>query len=907
MKRVLFCLCLLCVQISYSQTNNYFQQRVDFQINVTLNVQEKSLNAFETIEYTNNSPDTLHFIWFHLWPNAYKNDRTAFSEQMLQNGNTDFYFSDESKRGYINQLNFKVNETAAVLEDHPLYIDVAKLILPEPLAPGKTVTISGSFHEKLPYLFSRGGYKGDQFIISQWFPKPAVYDRKGWHEMPYLDQGEFYSEFGNYKVNITVPKEYTIAAAGTLVDESSDENNKTLTYVLNDVHDFAWFADKDFIVDTDSILSSDGHIVKLSSYYKKDGPGIWKESLSMMSDALRSREKWLGPYKYKNLTVVQGPPEIQGGMEYPTITVISPESDEYILAETINHEIGHNWNYGILANNERTHPWMDEGINSFFTQRFMNERYGQPTPPKGFIESRFPVDPTDLEYRILVSEKIDQPIETPSAKFSEANYYTIAYYKTVLWMKQLEKYLGEKAFDSSMKSYYQTWKFKHPSPQDFKQVIEQVSDKNVDSIFNLLNVKGDIVPHQPKQFKVAPFFNFTNTDKYNYLFISPALGYNFYDKLMVGVLLHNYTLPEPAFHFFLAPMYATGSKDFTGMGRIGYTFKSYGRIRKTEISLSGAHFNMDEFTDSTNTKNFMSVSKIVPSIKITFKNKNPRRHVNSYVQWKTFFITEASYLFTLDTVKNIDIITYPKSNRYLNQLSFVFDNERALYPYRYDITAQQATDFLRLTAEVNYFFNYANGGGLSARLFAGKFIYLGDKTLYKRYSSSRYHLNMTGPDGYEDYTYSNYFIGRNEFEGLGSQQIMIRDGGFKVRTDLLSSKVGKTDDWLAALNLNSDIPKAINPLQVLPFETDLKAFLDIGTYSEAWDKEATTGKFLYDAGLQLSLLKGIVNIYVPLLYSKVYSDYFKSTIPKNKRFFTNISFSIDIQKFKLKDFFNTGF
>ena len=177
------------------------------------------MDGFEIIDYTNNSPDTLHYIWFHLWPNAYKNDQTAFSEQMLQLGNTDFYFSDESKRGYINRLDFKINGITANLEDHPQYIDVAKLILPFALLPGQTIKITTPFHEKIPYNFSRGGYIDHTFQITQWYPKPAVYDNRGWHPMPYLEQGEFYSEFGNFRVRITVPKDYIVAATGELQNE----------------------------------------------------------------------------------------------------------------------------------------------------------------------------------------------------------------------------------------------------------------------------------------------------------------------------------------------------------------------------------------------------------------------------------------------------------------------------------------------------------------------------------------------------------------------------------------------------------------------------------------------------------------------------------------------------------------
>jgi hypothetical protein len=272
--------------------------------------------------------------------------------------------------------------------------------------------------------------------------------------------------------------------------------------------------------------------------------------------------------------------------------------------------------------------------------------------------------------------------------------------------------------------------------------------------------------------------------------------------------------------------------------------------------------------------------------------------------YSNYFIEESNLSFTRDTINQIDIITYPKTKRYLNQLTLSLENNRALYPYSGKLLAEQGKDFMRFAFDGNYYFNYAKGGGMSARIFAGKFIYLSDKTIYKQFSTDRYHLNMTGPNGAEDYTYSNYFIGRNEFEKAPSQQIMMRDGGFKVRTDMRYVKVGKTDDWLTALNLKTDFPKQINPLQVLPFEVALKVFLDIGTYAEAWKKDAGTGKFIYDAGLQIALFKDIVNIYVPLLYSKVYSDYFKQTIPQNKRFWSNISFSIDIQNFKLNKLFN---
>jgi len=953
---------------SFSETfcqSNYFQQFLKYKIDVTLNDAENTLDGFEIIEYTNHSPDTLHYIWFHLWPNAFKNDQTAFSEQLLKLGRTDFYFSDDTKRGYINRLDFKVNHIPAELEVDSLHIDVAKLILPAPLPPDQTITISTPFHIKIPFNFSRAGHIGQSYQITQWYPKPAVYDKQGWHPMPYLEQGEFYSEFGNFQVSITVPENYVVAATGELQDKDElkwlkglkaesgkpkaeskkqeSENNiestpgekkkpkkryqpntvnkkakptfseikgsgilskktKTLTYVQDSVHDFAWFADKGFKVLHDTLQLKSGKIIHAWSFFLPADSSVWKNSVSFIKKAVRTRSNWMGEYPYHTISVVEAEMGFEGGMEYPTITSISPMKDQESLDMIIEHEVGHNWLYGVLATDERKFPWMDEGMNSYYDNRYYALRYSKNKIETGnFFSKRLPADEEKFLYNIQIAEKKDQPIATRSQDFSEINYDAIAYYKTSFWMRKLEDFLGKKFFDSSMHTYYEQWKFKHPYPEDFKNIVNEVSGKNMDSMFSLLAKKGRLGPPEKKQYKISFLYDLNKADKYNYIFLSPAAGYNFYDKIMLGGLVHNYTLPEYKFHFFVAPLYSQASKSLNVIGRAGYNFMSYGLIRKAEISLSGERFSMDEFTDSTAHKNYLGFYKIVPSLKLTFRNKDATSKATKWLQWKTFFINETQLSFNRDTILQRDIISYPKVNRYLNQLDFVFGNDRALYPYSSDVQIQQSNKFVRFSFEGKYFFNYPTGGGVSARFFAGKFMYLGFRTLNKQFETDRYHLNMTGANGYEDYTYSNYFVGRNEFEGARSQQIMIRDGGFKVRTDLLSNKVGKTDNWLAALNLNSDL---LTNMKFSPNQSgtnSLKLFLDIGTYAEAWNKNSSTGKFLYDAGLQISLLKNLVNIYIPVLYSKIYTDYYKSTIPKN-RFFKTISFSIDIQNFRLNKF-----
>jgi hypothetical protein len=946
LKKILF---IFFVLVSFLPTANcqpptaYWQQKVDCKIDVTLNDVEHSLDGFIKINYTNNSNDTLKFIWFHLWPNAYKNDRTAFSDQLLENGSTDFYFSDEDKRGYINRLDFKMNGATCAIEDHPQHQDIIKVILPFAIAPRTTWKIETPFHVKLPYNFSRGGYIGQNYQATQWFPKPAVYDRKGWHTMPYLDQGEFYSEFGNYEVQLTLPENYIVAATGVgnnepsiqqeevnvmpiytkrkTIKETNAEINakkinkkypsstqqKTFLFKQDNVHDFAWFASKEFIVKNDTLQLPSGRFINVNIYHYKRNEAIWKNSIALTKKAILTKCKWLGEYPYGVVSVVEDE-EGGGGMEYPTITYLSSGGNEKLLDFVINHEIGHNWFYGILASNERKHPWMDEGMNSYYDNKYSKEVYGKTgydflqTKSK-FLQKRLPDDVSHLILQTLIGSKKDQPIETESERFNNANYNFIAYTKTAEWLQLLEKKLGTALFDSCMKAYYTQWKFKHPYPEDFKKSIEETSGQNVDTEFALLNKKGELEKNSVKKsIKIISFFSLKETDKYNYISVAPAVGYNFYDKLMIGGMLHNYSLPQNKFQFLVSPMYGTNSQQVSGLGRLSYSWFTNKKADRVELAIAGSGFSGSKFTDSTNSTKYLRFTKIAPSLRYTFANKNPRSLVTKFIQWKTFLFSEQGLLFGYDSVLMQETIAYPTTSRYLNQLVFNVENNRVLYPYRAIFTAEQSTNFVRLNFTGNYFFNYSKGGGVNVRWFAGKFLYLGDKTFTKQFETDRYHLNMTGANGYEDYAYSNYFVGRNEFEKFSSQQIMIRDGGFKVRTDLLSNKIGKTDDWLAALNFTSTIPDKINPLSILPVKIPLRLFLDVGTYAEAWDKNSTTGKFLYDAGLQLSLFKNVVNVYVPILYSKVYKNYFESTILE-KRFAKNISFSIDLQNINLRKFF----
>lgn len=946
-KFILFLFLSSGIAISAS-AQKYWQQQIDYTIDVSLNDAERTLDGFIKMDYLNNSPDTLSFIWIHCWPNAFKNDRTAFSEQLLTNGRTDFYFSDKQQKGYINRLNFRVDDQECRMEDHPQYIDIVKVILPTPLPPGSHIILSTPFHVQLPYNFSRGGYTTSTdpqtgrtytaFQITQWYPKPAVYDKYGWHPIPYLDQGEFYSEFGSYDVRITAPRSYTIAATGELQDApdlqeiappfpeptavrkpapvkpihhttkpvahtihkpiqkpiskpSTPVATKTLHYKQAGIHDFAWFADRRFTTGHDTLTLPSGHTVHIYSYYTPAATKAWQKSVQYIKDAVKFRSTLIGEYPYNVVTAVQTKTGSNGGMEYPTITAINtPDASPRSLDMTIEHEVGHNWFYGILATNERRYAWMDEGINTYYDARYAAARY-RPDKSGAWLQNKLPSDDEKWGLDVAFAEHSDQPISTTSEEFSETNYYLTAYAKAGYWLGLLADTLGTATFDSCMHEYFRKWAFRHPYPEDFASVVDETSHRDNSRIFSLLDKKGPLTPPPHRKLKPTIFFNLNHTDQFDYINFSPALAYNEYDKFMIGVLIHNFNLPADPFQFYLAPMYATGSHQLDGAAGVKYTWYPSRSLGKIDLGINGQRFSTISGIDSNGKNITGGYYKIVPTLRLTFPKKDARSTQESFIEWKTFLIGER--LLDQYVRKSTDSLYYPVLGkyhfRYLNQLSLGIHDDRVLYPYKAQLQLQQAASFYRINLTGNYFFNYEKGGGLEARVFGAKFGYIGTRSLSE--DLSRFEPKLTAVRGDEDYTYSNYFIGRTEFTGAASQQIMLRDGDLKLRTDLFQGLQGRSDNWVAALNLSTTLPR-----QIIPAWVPLKAFFDVGTYSGAWQDNPPTSHFLYVGGLQLSLLHDIVRIYAPLVYSKDFNDQLK-TVPDQNTFWKRLSFSIDIQNF----------
>lgn len=507
--------CLLC-KLSFAQQKQYFQQEVNSIIEVSLFEKEQMLRGNISLEYINNSPDTLSFIWLLLYPNAYSCDQSAFARQLLENDDASFYFSDDSQKGFIDSLSFKCGTALLNLEFDSLNPDLAKLYLKTPLFPGSSVTVQSPFRVKFPAVFSRMGYDDGVFHVTQWYPKPAVYDRDGWHPYPYLDQGEFYSEFGSYNVQITVPADFTVAATGDLIDCPKEQfridsiasltqklikgqsapacsalsGTKTLTFYQDSVIDFAWFASRDFLLVRDTVILPSGRKVETSVWFPSKELQNWKGAIIYVNRAVESGSEWYGEYPFTTAKAVCGSLLAGGGMEYPTITIIAAGMQGRVLEQVISHEVGHNYFQGIIASDERLNPWMDEGVNSFSDLRYAEKYYGTMLldlmsyagRPSGALKW----DINYLAYLYLQRQRDDQAASLRSEDYSMMNYGVIVYMKAARLFIHLQEYLGHERFDQCMQLYYERWSFKHPSPDDMQMVFEEQSGESLGWFFDTL-------------------------------------------------------------------------------------------------------------------------------------------------------------------------------------------------------------------------------------------------------------------------------------------------------------------------------------------------------------------------------------------------------------------------------------
>jgi len=490
----------------------YWQQRADYDLHGTLDTAAKTLHGEMTLRYTNNSPDTLRFVWFQVEQNAFKNGSL-----------NSFVFPAESRFGARNfeggNVIDRFNQVTAAKKT-PLKSrvegTVMKVDLVSPLAPGQVATFDVAWHFMIPeHGADRMGRDGALYELAQWYPRVCVYDDlRGWNTEPYLGQGEFYLEYGDYNLSVTVPTGYIVAATGSLQNAAEvltpaqvsrlaqasksdtpvhivtqDElkngtarprktGTMTWRFAAKNVRDAVWAASPDYLWDASSWQ---GHMA--FAYYRPSAIETWKDAADMSRMSIMEySERWF-PYPYPQITAVEGP---ISGMEYPMVAMENKSADKYDLYNVVTHEIGHMWFPMIVGSNERMHMWQDEGFNTFINYFSEARRF----PERGTYEARVGENRAMVEN--FMQHNVDEPLEVQPDRINPQLLGENAYVKTAVGLAQLrDEILGPQAFDDAFREYARRWAFKHPGPADFFKTMEDVSGKRLDWFFREWFLEND--------------------------------------------------------------------------------------------------------------------------------------------------------------------------------------------------------------------------------------------------------------------------------------------------------------------------------------------------------------------------------------------------------------------------------
>ncbi len=486
MRHLLSLFILITVGLSAQNNSSYWQQHVSYKMQVNMDVKNYKYTGSQELVYTNNSPDTLKKVFYHLYFNAFQpgsemdvNSRTIADPDGRVLDRISKLQPEEY--GFLKVMNLQQN-------GKDLTSDVAGTILEvtlaTPIAPGAKSTFTLNFQGQVPLQIRRSGRNNKEGValsMTQWYPKMAEYDFEGWHADPYIGR-EFHGVWGDFDVTITIDKKYILGGSGYLQNGDAigygyetpgtkiKRKGKTLSwhFIAPNVHDFTWAADPDYIHDT--LAVPDGPMLH---FLYKNNPKIienWKKLQPKTAQFMTFFNQKIGAYPYKQYSVIQGG---DGGMEYAMCTLITGERSFGSLAGVTAHELAHSWFQHILATNESKHEWMDEGFTSYISANAMAEIMdrNKENPHTGAYQS----------YMRLVQSGKEQPQTTHSDRYAfNSAYGASAYSKGQVFLAQLGYIIGEQQLAEVLKKYYDTWKFKHPTPNDFKRIAENISGMQLD-------------------------------------------------------------------------------------------------------------------------------------------------------------------------------------------------------------------------------------------------------------------------------------------------------------------------------------------------------------------------------------------------------------------------------------------
>ena len=480
MKLVLNLIFLIVFGVGFSQNNtSYWQQKADYKIAIDLDVETHQYKGVQELTYTNNSPDTLYRVFYHLYFNAFQ----PGSEMDIRSRNiedSDKRVGDRISKLLPSEIGF-IKPQRLTQDGVLLSFEIAGTILEvdlnTPILPNKSTVFTMDWDAQIPIQVRRSGRnnaEGIAYSMTQWFPKIAEYDFEGWHAVPYIAR-EFHSVWGDYDVRIKLDENYIIGGTGYLqnsdkkgLGEKTKGSTRTWHFKAPNVHDFAWAADKNFIHDT--YKGPNGVI--LNFYYKNDPEIIenWKNLQEKTAQLLSYFNKHIGDYPYKQYSVIQGG---DGGMEYAMCTLITGKRKLESLIGVTAHELAHTWFQFLLATNESKHEWMDEGFTSYISNLAMNEimKEGKDNPNSNSYRG----------YNYIATSGKEQPQSTQADRYTTNTGYSIAAYsKGAVFLSQLEYVIGKDNLNKTLLRYYKEWAFKHPTPNDFIRVAEKVSGAELD-------------------------------------------------------------------------------------------------------------------------------------------------------------------------------------------------------------------------------------------------------------------------------------------------------------------------------------------------------------------------------------------------------------------------------------------
>ncbi|WP_232835030.1 M1 family metallopeptidase [Pleomorphovibrio marinus] len=465
-----------------------WQQSVSYKMEVDMDVNTNQYQGTQVIAYTNNSPDTLHRVFFHLYYNAFQ-PNSMMDVRSRTIADPDRRVGDRISKlspeeiGYLHVQQLTMNGLPVDYEEVETILEGN---LPQPILPFTTVLFETRFEGQVPLQVRRAGRdseEGVRYSMSQWYPKISNYDYQGWHANPYIGR-EFYGIWGDFDVRIKIDKEYTLGGTGYLQNNNEighgyeDEGVKVptpesdkLTWHFNAprVHDFMWAADPNYTHDK---IEMDNGVTIHHLYIKSSRTASnWEKLKSYTPAALSYMSEHFGEYPYKQFSVIQGG---DGGMEYPMSTLITGHRTLGSLVGVMVHELVHSWFHGVLGNNESLYPWMDEGFTSYASSLTMAHIFSeQPSenPHRGSFAG----------YQRLVESGLEEPLATHADHFhTNVAYGSAAYAKGALFLVQLGYIIGEETLANAMLRYWNTWKYRHPNPNDVIRVMEKESGLELD-------------------------------------------------------------------------------------------------------------------------------------------------------------------------------------------------------------------------------------------------------------------------------------------------------------------------------------------------------------------------------------------------------------------------------------------